>query len=162
MFGRIVAGFIAGCLAVLIFHQGMYVILQQLGWPLRGTVFNTTPDPLWVELFRGLKMSAPSLPRIVNQAIWGGLWGILFAYLIDRMPGGITLIKGLVFGLIFPMLLGSWIIIPLVKGTALFAGAFAKGGFDLMALRTGFMLNGVAFGLGLGLLYPWIRRRLQS
>ena len=35
----------------------------------------------------------------------------------------------------------------------MFSSAFAKG-FDIMRLRTPFLLNGVAFGLGLGIIYP--------
>lgn len=155
---RIVGGFVAGALAVLIFHQGMYVLIQQLlkmgilgAPPLGGTPWNMGPDP-----------AAFGLPRILNQAFWGGLWGILFAFLIDRMPGGIALIKGLIFGIVFPMLLGGWIFIALIKGVPMFSGAMAKGPFNIMALRNGFLLNGLAFGIGLGLLYPLIARTMGS
>lgn len=151
---RIVAGFIAGALAVVIFHQGMYVILQQMGLPLRGTPWSMNSIPLWPEFFRALKMSPLSVPAIASQSIWGGLFGILFAYLVDRMPGGLSVIKGFVFGMIFPMLLGSWLIVAYAKGNPLMAGAFDKGGFNILALRNGFLLNGLAFGIGLGLLYP--------
>lgn len=154
---KIVGGFIAGALAVLIFHQGMYVIMQSMGLPLRGTPWNTaTMVPLWPELFGLLKIGPVRVPAIASQSIWGGLFGILFAYLIDHMPGGLAIIKGLIFGMIFPMLLGSWLLVAMIKGAPLMSGAFAKGGFDIMALRNGFLLNGVAFGIGLGLLYPLI------
>jgi hypothetical protein len=139
----------------------MYVLLQQMGLPLRGSPWNMTSAPLWVELTRGLKMQPLTLPTIINQAIWGGLWGVLFAHMIDRMPGGMSIVKGFIFACIFPMLLGSWLIVALVKCNPVFAGAFAKGGFDIMALRNGFLLNGVAFGIGLGLLYPMLLRALR-
>lgn len=158
---RLLAGFIAGVLAVLIFHQGMYVLMQTAGLPLRGAPYRMTPSPLWPELFGLFKMAAISVPGIVHQSIWGGLWGILFAFLIDRMPGGPAMVKGFLFGIIFPMLIGSWLLVPLVKGSAMFSGAFAKGGFNVLALRNGFLLNGVAFGIGLGLLYPWLSRLLS-
>ena len=32
---KLVVGFIAGALAVLIFHQGMYVLMQQMGLPMQ-------------------------------------------------------------------------------------------------------------------------------
>jgi hypothetical protein len=156
---RIFAGFIAGALAVLIFHQGMYVLMQTFGLPLRGAPYRMTPSPLWPELFGLFKMAAVSVPGIVHQSIWGGLWGILFAFLIDRMPGGPAIVKGFLFGMIFPMLIGSWLLVPLVKGGTMFAGAFAKDGFNVLALRNGFLLNGVAFGIGLGILYPLLSRR---
>lgn len=138
---RVIGGFIAGALAVLIFHQGMYVILQQLGVPLQGTPFNMTPDK-----------AAYGMPRLFNQMFWGGLWGIIFAYVINVLPGP-NWLRGFIFGTVFTLLLGSWLLVAMIKGTPLFSGAFAKG-FDIMRLRTGFLLNGVAFGLGLGLLYP--------
>jgi hypothetical protein len=163
MFTKIVAGFLAGALAVLIFHQGMYLIMQSyLGFQLQGAPWRTNATVLWPELFRALKMTAPSVPQILHQMIWGGLFGILFAFVIDSMPGGAAIIKGFVFGMIFPMLLGSWLIVAWVKSRPLMAGAFAKGGFNVMALRNGFLLNGVAFGLGLGLLYPMLRRMFSK
>ncbi len=159
-FARVIAGFLAGALAVIIFHQGMYVLMQQMGLPLRGSPWNMTSAPLWVELTRSLKMQPLTLPVIANQAIWGGLFGILFAFLVDRMPGGLSIVKGFIFGCIFPMLLGRWLIVALVKGTPIFAGAFTKG-FDITALRNGFLLDGLAFGVGLGLLYPILLRALR-
>jgi hypothetical protein len=161
-FNRIVAGFIAGALAVMIFHQGAYWLMKyQFGLPLAAEPWRMNPAVLWPELFRALKMQAPSIPTLVHQSIWGGLWGILFALILHRVPGGIAPIRGLVFGMMFPMLLGSWLLVPLVKGTPMLANAFAKGGFNVLALRNGFLLNGVAFGIGLGLLYPLISGRLS-
>ena len=139
---KVIIGFIAGFLAVAIFHQGMYVLLQMTGVPLGGKPWNMAPNA-----------GAYGMPSVVNQCIWGGLWGILFAFLIDNMPGGPAWLKGFIFGCIFPMLLGSWLVVALVKGTPVFSGAFAKG-FDPMRLVAGFFLNGVAFGIGLGILYP--------
>ncbi len=141
---RVVGGFLAGALAVLIFHQGMYVLMQQAGLPLAGSPWNMTPDK-----------AAYGMPRVVNQMFWGGLWGIVFAYVIDVLPGP-NVVRGFIFGCVFPMLLGSWLLVAMIKGTPYFAGAFAKGGFNILALRNGFLLNGIAFGIGLGLLYPFI------
>jgi len=159
---RIFAGFVAGALAVLIFHQGMYVLMQYAGLPLRGAPYRLTPTPLWPELFGMIKLAAISVPGIVHQSIWGGLWGILFAFLVDRIPGGPAIVKGFIFSVVFPMLLGSWLLVPLIKGGAMFSGAFAKGGFNILALRNGFLLNGVAFGIGLGLLYPLLARMMSG
>jgi hypothetical protein len=141
---KTIAGFIAGFLAVAIFHQGMYVILQQTGVPLGGKPWNLTP-------YAG----AFNMPTVINQCFWGGLWGIVYAFLVDRIPGGQGWLKGFIFGFVFPMLIGSWLVVALIKGTPVFSGAFAKG-FDGMRLVPGFFLNGVAFGTGLGLLYPLI------
>ena len=75
--------------------------------------------------------------------------------MIDVLPGP-NVLRGFIFGCVFPMLIGSWLVVALIKGLPIFSGAFAKGGFNIMALRNGFLLNGVGFGIGLGLLYPAI------
>ena len=146
---KTIAGFIAGFLAVAIFHQGMYLLLKQTGVPLPGAPWNMAP-------FAG----AYGMPTVVNQCFWGGLWGILFAFLVDRMPGGPSWLKGFIFGVIFPMLLGSWLIVALVKGQPIFSGFLTD--YNILRLRNGFLLNGVAFGLGLGLLYPLVARMMPG
>lgn len=162
---RIVAGFLAGAVAVLIFHQGMYFLMQQYGGPygikLGGAPLRTNPVPLWPELFKLLQTSPIQVPTIARQMIWGGMFGSLLGLLYDRMWGGISLIKALVFAFVFPTLLVGWMIIPLMRGEAMFSGAFAKGGFNIMALRNGFLLNTVGFGIGLGLLFPFVARLMR-
>lgn len=138
-FGRLLAGFIAGALAVLIFHQGMYLLLH-----LSGLI----PNAPW----RMNPVPPYGVPTIINQMFWGGLWGAGFALLYDVLPGS-AVVKGLIFGMLGPMLLGSWLVVAFLKGQPLFAGAFAKG-FDITKLRNGFLLNGIAFAIGIGLLYP--------
>ena len=115
-------------------------MLPEFGVPLTGTPWNMTP----------LK-SAYGLPVIVSQTFWGGVWGVLFAFLADHMPGPGAL-KGFVFGCLFPMLLGSGLVVSLLKGQPVLAGLLTDG--NIWRLRPGFLLNGVAFGIGLGLLYP--------
>ena len=56
------------------------------------------------------------------------------------------------FGCIFPMLIGSWLVVSLLKGQPVLAGVLTDG--NIWRLRPGFLINGVAFGLGLGLIYP--------
>ena len=137
---KVIAGFIAGALAVALFHQGMYWLLPKFGVPLAGTPWNLAP----------LK-SAYDLPVIVSQTFWGGVWGVVFAFLAGHLPGQ-NWLKGFIFGCVFPMLLGSWLLVSLIKGQPLFAGLLTDG--NIWRLRPGFLLNGVAFGIGLGLLYP--------
>ena len=136
---KVVMDFIAGALAVVIFHQGAYVLLKQVGLPLQGAAWNMAPAA-----------NAYGMPSLFNLMFWGGLWGILYALIADYLPGP-SVLKGLVFGMIFPMLLGSWLIVALLKGQPILSGVLIDG--NLMRLRTGFLLNGAAFGIGLGLLY---------
>lgn len=142
---NVIAGFVSGALAVIAFHQCAYALMANWGlvngrpWRL-----DTTVAPF-------------AVPDLVNQAFWGGLWGILFALVIDRMPRVPNWVNGMIFGMVFPMLLGSWIIVSLIKGRPLFSGYLTD--FDITRLRNGFVLNGVAFGLGLGLIYSWMPSR---
>ena len=84
---RTIAGFIAGALAVAIFHQGMYLLMKQFGVPLPGAPWNMAPAA-----------SAYGMPTVLNQMFWGGLWGILFAFMVDHIPVGPTWLRGFVFG----------------------------------------------------------------
>ena len=57
-------GFLAGILSVLVFHQGTVWLLNQAG------VLPNGP-------FRFTPIAPFGVPQIVNQAFWGGLWGVL-------------------------------------------------------------------------------------
>lgn len=139
--GRTAAGFAAGALAVALFHQGMYWLLKQSGISLAGSAWNLAPAS-----------QAFGLPTLFNQMFWGGVWGGLFALGFARWPGGAAWLKGFVFGMVFPMLLGSWLFVAALKGQPLLAGFLTD--WNPLRLRNGFLLNGVAYGIGLGLLYP--------
>ena len=140
---KIIAGFIAGALAVAIFHQGMYWVLPKVGVPLQGTPWNLAANK-----------AAYNLPVLANQMFWGGLWGIVYAFIMAHLPGGQGWLKGFIFGCVFPMLLGSWLVVALIKGQPVLSGLLIDS--NARRLLPGFFLNGVAFGIGLGLLYPWL------
>lgn len=133
-------GFIAGALSVLIFHQGMVLILWLLGqtanfpWNIRATV-----PPL-------------GIPALVNQMFWGGLWGIGFAALGHLIPIRNLAARGAAYGLIGPMLLGNGLLVPLLKGGAFFwtwpAQRFLVAG-----------LIAAAFGLGVAVILNAMGRR---
>ena len=55
------------------------------------------------------------VPYLVNLIFWGGLWGILFAYIHPLLPGRMMWLKGLIYGPII-VVLGGWIAVPLIKG----------------------------------------------
>ncbi len=114
------------------------------------------PVVFWPDLLKAVGVGPVNVPRLVNLSFWGGLWGVLFAFLYERMGGMPGWLKGLIFGMIGPMLIGSWLFFPYYRGTPILSD-FLKD-YDIMRLRTGFLLNGVAFGLGIGILYPLLRR----
>jgi hypothetical protein len=137
-------GFAAAALAVLIFHQGMLYMMGQLGWT-KGVAWSMDSVPPF------------GVPKFVNAMFWGGLWGILFGAIADRIPGSAYWSKGFIFGLIFTTILGSWLIVSLIKGRPIFSGFL--NGYDFSKLRNGFLLNSVAFGIGLGVIYRLLRAR---
>jgi hypothetical protein len=138
---KLLTGFIAGALAVLVFHQLTYLGLQQAGM---------VTSPPW----RMNPVPPYGVPTILNQVFWGGLWGAAFGLLFGQLPGR-GWQKGIIFGMIGPMLLGSWLVVALLKGQPVMAG------FVPPRMLVGFLLNGIAFGLGLGLLYPALRGLLR-
>ena len=135
---RLVFGFIAAALSVIVFHQTMVFALGQAG------LISIKPwsfDPV----------GPFAVPSLVNGMFWAGLWGILFALIWPRIPGNSMPVKGAIFGLLGPILAGRWLLVPIVKGEPLFAG----WNVTTMAAH---VLIGLAFGAGLA----WIYGRLTS
>lgn len=134
-------GFLAGVIATLIFHQGMVLLLWLVGqlpnfpWNLKGSV-----GPLGV-------------PVLVNQMFWGGLWGIVFAVVGGMIPVANTVLRGAVFGLLGPYLLGNGLLVPLFKQTGQFIWTWPSTRLVIGALIGG------AFGIGVALIYRALAKR---
>jgi hypothetical protein len=132
-------GFIAGALATLVFHQSMILVLH---------LMKQVPNFPW-----SMRAVGPlGVPAIVNSMFWGGLWGSVFAVIGHAVPGGAAWLRGIVFGLLGPWLLGNGILVPLFKG-----GPFLFG-FAVPRMIVGALI-GSAFGLGVALILGAIRRR---
>ncbi len=136
---KAVFGFVAGALAVLVFHQLMVLVLHLMGY---------IPNFPW-----SLRPIAPfGVPAIINQMFWGGLWGVGFAFLASRIPLASDVAKGTLYGVLGPWLLGNGILVPLFKG-----GPYL---FGLMPMRMIIgALIGAAFGAGVGLLWSALKGR---
>lgn len=136
---RYILGFLAGVLAVLVFHQGMILVLNLIGM---------VPNPPW-----SMRLTVPlSVPAIVNSMFWGGIWGLVFVAVADRLPVGNDIARGAVFGLLGPWLLGNGVLVPLFKG-----GAYLFG-LDPRRMLIGALI-GAAFGVGLALFWRLLARR---
>jgi hypothetical protein len=165
---RLIIGFIAAMLSVLVFHQPMILLLSKIGLlPATAVAYNMAPlsnaPAVVATTLKGFGLTG--WPILFNQLFWGGLWGALFGAIHHRIPGGLMLIKGLVFGL-FILLISNWLLLPFIRGTLFgipnqtyFANAFGApgGGFDYMRLVPGLCIQG-AFGIGVGLFYSLMRR----
>ena len=130
---NLLIGFIAGAIAVITAHEIINFVLLQAG------LFPRVPWSM-----KPAVMTA--VPQIVSDMFWGGLWGSLFAAIHERIPGGSLPVKGLLFGLIGPALIGVFVLVPLLKGGSLFLGGDPK-------LILGVLLILGGFGAALGWLY---------
>jgi hypothetical protein len=126
---RMIAGFAAGALAVLVFHQGTLFLLHLAGVIPR-LPWSIAPVPPW------------GVPAIVNAMFWGGLWGIAFAALATRFPRGPGYwVAAFLFGAVFLNLVG-WLVVPLFK--------HRPAGFPpLDRMWIGLLIHGV-WGIGAG------------
>jgi hypothetical protein len=140
--GRILAGFLAGFLATLIFHQLTLFVLKVMG----------------VAPFSPFSMQPTSpfgVPAVFSLAFWGGVWGIIYAYVHHRFPAGAGYwLLAFLFGAIFPTLVAMLIVLPL-KGKPM------GGGWHLPLLITAFLING-AWGIGTGLILKLLFPRYGS
>jgi hypothetical protein len=70
----LVAGFLFGAIAVLVFHQGAFAILHSVGLTPRAPYSMQSTAPL-------------GIPQIWSITAWGGLWGVLLAAAVRRLEG---------------------------------------------------------------------------
>lgn len=123
-----IIAFVAGFLAVLVFHQPVLALLDSVGFVHAGVYSMSATKPF-------------GLPQVVSLAFWGGVWGLIFAAVEPRFPRGAGYwIAALVFGAIFPTLV-AWFVVAALKGLPLAAGGNAH------RMATGLIING-AWGIG--------------
>ena len=129
---RVVYGFIAGFFATLIFHQLTLAVLWGIGVAPFGPYPMAATHPFGV-------------PAVISLAFWGGIWGILLAFIEEHFPrGGAYWVTIFLFGAILPSLVALLIVLP-IKGHPM------GGGWHARLLVTAFLING-AWGIGTGLI----------
>jgi len=139
--GQLVAiGFVAGAIGVLLFHQGVILVMYLLG-PLPAAPYS-------------MKATAPfGVPQILSSAFWGGLWGVALVWFMTALRGADRLWVAVLFGGVLPTLVGVLVVTPLRGGDPVTRLQFAM-------LLLGFIING-AWGLGTALTYRAARRILR-
>ena len=136
------AGFIAGAVGVLVFHQVGFLIAGQLKL-INSTFYNMRPVPPW-----------GGVPTIVSQAFWGGLWGVAAAFVVPRLPG---MLKGALGWILFAavvVIAANWFIVLPLKGSPI------GGGWRMPATVVGPVVYAF-WGLGMWLIYTLLRRPLK-
>lgn len=131
----VVVGFLAGALSVLVFHQlGFWLSSKLLSTSF--TLYNMRPVPPW------------GVPTIVSLAFWGGIWGILAAFLVPRLPGALGGVLGWILFAAIIVTLVNWFVVLPIKGAPM------GGGFRL----PGVVVVPIVYGIwGFGM---WVFARL--
>jgi hypothetical protein len=133
----LILGFVAGFLATLIFHQGLWWLFNQIGvippdrpaWPL---------DPI----------PPYGVPSVISKAFWGGLWGAGLALLLGPLSGTHYWAAWILVGAVALTAVAFFVVAPL-KGQPIppLWPRFASG----------LLLNG-AWGFGMALLLRLMMR----
>jgi hypothetical protein len=137
----LILGFVAGAISVVIFHQGMIFLLYMM---------KQTPNFPWNVTAMKTGMG---LPILLNQMFWGGLWGVAFAALGHMIPIAHNILRGAVFGLIGPFLLGGGVLVPLLKQTGPYFWMWPGQRWIIGALI------GAAFGVGIAVILRVLAKR---
>lgn len=133
----LLTGFVAGALAVLIFHQGALAALHAVGISPRGAWSMQRVGPWHV-------------PAVWSLAFWGGLWGVILAAFAQGRRGARLIAFATIFGAIVPTLV-AWFVVAPIKHQPV------AGGWAANAMLTAVVINalwGLGTGLGLALLRP--------
>jgi len=128
---RLLVGFIAGFLATLIFHQLTLAFFHGVG------VASFLP-------YSWAPTEPFGIPAVLSLSFWGGVWGIIFAFIHGRFPRAAGYwVAAFLFGAVLPSLVALLVVLPL-KGRPM------GGGWQLPLLVTAFFANG-AWGIGTGI-----------
>jgi hypothetical protein len=133
----LVMAFIAGVLAVPIFHQILFLILHLAGI-IPVPPFNMAPTKPF------------GVPVVVSQSFWGGVWGVIFALTLPRwFQGRAYWVAALVAGGVALTLVYMFIVVPLKTG------GLPNAMIPLFVI--GFLLN-AAWGIGWALFLALFQR----
>jgi glucose uptake protein GlcU len=122
--------FIAGTLAVPLFHQGMLYVLHRIAFTPRAPFNMTATQPFGV-------------PQTFSLSFWGGVWGVILGLVLLRTRGRAYWVVACLFGAIMPTLVAYLVVAPL-KGQAMTA--------DGKMLAVGLLVN-LAWGFGTAALH---------
>lgn len=137
--GRMLLGFLAAAVAVLVFQQGSWTVLHLAG--LMPPPYPTVPIPPY------------GLPLIANLCFWGGVWGAAFGLLPTRVTRR-WLLAGA--GLGIATVIGSVLLVPAIKGAPL---SSIVDGLNARRLAIALLLN-VPFGIGTAMILRLLLGRL--
>ena len=125
---RMLLGFFAGFVAVLVFQQPVLALLHALRFTPQASYSNAMTLPLGV-------------PYVWARAFWGGVFGVILAGIDDRFPSGARLWQAVaIYGAIAPTAL-EWILVLALRHQPL-GGVWTAG-----TIVAPFLFN-AAWGIG--------------
>ena len=128
--------FVAGFLAVLVFHQGLYGLLYAAGVIPRAEPPAPSNAPWSIE-----RVPPLGLPRVLSSSFWGGVWAVVLWLLLSGLTGTAYWLGWFVAGGLALTLVFFFVVMP-IKGQ--------KMPFSVPRFLVGFALNG-AWGIGTAL-----------
>ncbi|MBX9942503.1 MAG: hypothetical protein K2Y40_00345 [Reyranella sp.] len=137
----IIVGFIAGFVSVLVFHQLGFWIATEMGLA-KAQIYNMKPVP------------PLGVPTILSAAFWGGLWGIVGAYVVQRLPAALDGPLGWILFAGVVVTLVNWFVVLPIKGAPM-GGGFRMPGVVVVPVVYAF------WGLGMWLISGLLRRALR-
>jgi hypothetical protein len=134
---RAFLGFVAGAIAVLVFHQGMWMLLHAVGQIMQ-TPYQTRPVPPF------------GVPYIADLCFWGGVYGMIYALVQPQLQVP-RWASGLALG--FVAVLVGWFVVAPLKGLP------AANGWNAAPMLRALLIN-LTWGLGVALILPLLKPRL--
>lgn len=129
--------FIAGVLAVPVFHQILFLLLHLAGL-IPVAPFNMAPTKPF------------GVPVVLSDSFWGGVWGVVFALTLPRWFRGVGYwVAAAVAGGVVLTLVYMFVVVPLKTGGL----PPHMGGLFVI----GFLLN-AAWGIGWALFLRWFEQ----
>jgi hypothetical protein len=136
---RLSVAFVAGFIAVLLFHQPALALLHTLG------LTALTPYPMG-------HTDPFGIPRVLSLAIWGGVWAIPLALLLGHLRSRAAYWStALLFGALGPSIV-NWLVVLPMKGAPM------GGGWHPSGIPTALIVN-AAWGLGTAAILYWVSDR---
>jgi hypothetical protein len=132
---RAVLGFVAGVIAVLIFHQGAWATLHLAG--LTPPPYPMGPTPPW------------GVPETLNYCFWGGLWGAAYGLVVPKLALPAWL-SGLMLGVIANLVL--WFVVFPLKGQPV------ASSWSIPSMLAVLLIH-LVWGIGVGVILPLLTVR---